>query len=331
MDLRHINLDVIDLDDRAFDLAFARDYAELKRSVATVGVLQPLLGRECVATEYSRESRVSGFRFQVVCGFGRVRAASELGLAEVPARVLEAETTDADCLRLAFFDNLAHRRFNPMERAILLRKFHPHVGRERLIADYLPLLGMRSSAALHDRTMALNRLVASLQRPVAEGRIEANVAARLATLPEPDQEGFAKLLERCRPSVSVVREWTEALIDVARREGCEVGAILAAPEIASIVESDEMSSAQATATVRGHLHRLRYPTYARHEEQFAEARKALHLPPSMRLEAAPQFEADEMRLEIRFRDKEELSRVAAVMTKWFDDPSLVTRLWPGRL
>jgi len=325
LEIACVTLGRIDVDDRTFDLSFGRRYEGLQVSIAAVGVLQPVIVRPPAGREGA-----SGDRVAVVCGFGRVRVAVALGLGTIPVRILDEATSDGDCLRLALFDNLAHRRFNALERAIILEKLAPHVDRERLITQYLPRLGMQASAVLFDRTMALNRLIPALQTAAAEERIEPNVAARLCEVGAGDQEAVAALLARCRPSVSIAREWIDTLLDIARRDGCSVAAILAAPPVRSILESDEPSAAERTAALRRRLHGLRYPTLLDCETRFCEARERLRLPPSMRLEPASSFESDERRLEIRFCNEAQLRAAADRIARWFDDPSLPKRLWPER-
>jgi len=321
VEFHRIALRRLALDDRTFDLAFARRYEALRRSIAEVGILQPLVIRQR-PTDDSR---------QIVCGFGRATVADSLQIAEVLALLLNPATTDGDCLRLAFFDNLSHRQFNPIERAIVLMKLGQHVGREQLVADYLPLLGMQPSSALLDRTLVLMALTDSLKLSVAERRIEEKVGIALASLPPDDQEAISSLLERCRPSVSVAREWTEALLDVARRDQRTLREILAMPDVVKVLDSPQFAAAERTASLRRVFHRLRYPTVSACEERFARAKADLGLPPSMRLEPTPSFESDEMRLEVRFRNPGDLRRAAAVFQKWFDNPNLLKRLWPDRI
>ncbi|MBM3333739.1 ParB N-terminal domain-containing protein [Candidatus Sumerlaeota bacterium] len=318
--MTELAVDQVELADRAFDLGFARSYEALKRSVGKVGVLQPLVVRR----------RLSDGRCQIVCGFGRAAAAQQANLATVPAYVLGCETTDFDCLNLALNDNLGHRRVNPIEQAIALTKLGQFVDREHLIADYMELPGMRSSGPLLVRALALMHLTDRLQLAVAEGRMEEKVGAALARLPRDDQERFACLLDVCRPSVSVVREWAEALLDISRRDKRSVSEILGTPDIAAILGSGEITDAQRTSALRHHIHNLRYPTLAQREAQFAKTVSALRLPPSMRLEAAAGFETDEMCLQIRFTNEEQLREAIRIVDRWFDAPSPLGELWQNR-
>jgi hypothetical protein len=137
-------------------------------------------------------------------------------------------------------------------------------------------------------------------------------------------------MERCRPSVSVARELAETLADLARRDNRSIAEILAAPEAAQIIDSDETTPAERTAALRDHLRRLRYPVSTEWQSDFEAAREALHLPPAMRLDHASAFESDELRLEMRFRNPDELKELSTRMSHWFDDPTLLARLWPSR-
>ena len=317
MNLINVALGQFALDDRTFDLGFARRYEALKRSVAEVGVLQPPVAR----------SRADDRRLQIVCGFGRALAAQDLHISHLPVSVLDPTTSDADGLRLALFDNLPNRQFNPIERAIILAKLGKYVNREHLLSDYMPLLGIQPSGELLNRTLSLAGLADRLKWAIAEGRIEEKAGVSLASLSADDQEFFGRLLEQCHPSVSVAREWAEALTDIARRDHRPLHEILAIPEVAAVLDSKEMTDAERTGALRRCFHRLRYPAMSACEERFDEARAALRLPPSMRLEPTPNFESNEMRLEIRFRNEAELRHAATLLSRWFDDPLLLKRLW----
>jgi len=316
--IEKVKLERIALEDRTFDLGFARRYEALRLSVERVGILQPLVVR----------SGGPDGRLRIVCGFGRASAAKDLRIAELPITVLPSGTTDADCLRLALLDNLGHRDFNPMERAVVLGRLEPHEGREGLLRDYMPLFGLAPEGPLLERILALNRLVPALKTAVAERRIEEKIASRLAGLAAQDQERFADLLHRLPLTVSLAREFAEMLLDIARRDRTGIGRILAAPEIAAAIESDQMKPAEKVRAVRRRLAHLRRPALSEAEERFARVRSALRLPPSARLEHAPYFESDVMRLEIRFRDAEEIRATLALLKSRFDDPSLVEGLWP---
>ena len=78
--------------------------AELTASIREHGVLDPLIVRK-LSTGY----------YQIIAGERRWRASREVGLKEVPCRVIEAD--DRLAMELALIDNLQRENLNPLEEA----------------------------------------------------------------------------------------------------------------------------------------------------------------------------------------------------------------------
>ena len=77
---------------------------ELSESIREHGVLQPLTVRD-----------IGGGYYQIIAGERRWRASRMAGLAEVPARVVEAD--DRKATELAMVENLQREDLNPVEEA----------------------------------------------------------------------------------------------------------------------------------------------------------------------------------------------------------------------
>jgi ParB family chromosome partitioning protein len=80
------------------------DLSELKNSIASKGVLEPLLVRP-----------VAGGRYRIIAGERRFRAAMEAGLSEVPC--IELDVSDAEVLEIALIENLHRKDLHPFEEA----------------------------------------------------------------------------------------------------------------------------------------------------------------------------------------------------------------------
>ncbi len=80
------------------------DLEELTKSIASRGVLEPILVRP----------REDG-RFTIVSGERRYRAAIEAGLAEIPC--IEMELSDSELLEVALVENLQRKDLTPFEEA----------------------------------------------------------------------------------------------------------------------------------------------------------------------------------------------------------------------
>jgi ParB family transcriptional regulator, chromosome partitioning protein len=83
------------------------DLSELVASIREKGVLEPILVRP------------AGSRFQIIAGERRYRAATEVGLGEVPCIVRDA--SDAEVMEIALVENLQRKDLSPFEEADGLR------------------------------------------------------------------------------------------------------------------------------------------------------------------------------------------------------------------
>jgi ParB family chromosome partitioning protein len=79
------------------------DISELTASIREKGLLEPILVRPV------------GSRFQIIAGERRFRAASEVGLAELPCVV--RDVGDAEAMEMALVENLQRKDLDPFEEA----------------------------------------------------------------------------------------------------------------------------------------------------------------------------------------------------------------------
>ncbi len=88
-----------------FDSDKARDaFSDLKASIEAKGLVQPITVRRV------------GERYQVIAGERRLRACQELGMAAIPAYVMDV-SEDVDMMELALIENLQRDNLNPLEEA----------------------------------------------------------------------------------------------------------------------------------------------------------------------------------------------------------------------
>jgi len=81
------------------------DLSELKASIESKGVLEPILVRP-----------LADGRFRIIAGERRFRAALEAGLAEVPC--IELDVPDNEMMEIALIENLHRRDLHPFEEAM---------------------------------------------------------------------------------------------------------------------------------------------------------------------------------------------------------------------
>ena len=123
---------------------------DLARSIAEIGVIQPLIVR----------SRAEGM-YEIVAGERRWRAARMAGTTTIP--VIVRKLSDSESLEIALIENLQRENLNPLDTAeaydILVKKFsYTHealakrIGKERSnITNHLRLLHLPDSVKEHVR------------------------------------------------------------------------------------------------------------------------------------------------------------------------------------
>ncbi|MBB2901384.1 ParB family chromosome partitioning protein [Kineococcus radiotolerans] len=146
------------------------DLSELVHSIREIGVLQPVVVR---AVEPAEDGVA---RFELVMGERRWRAATEAGLAAIPAIV--RETADDDLLRDALLENLHRSQLNPLEEAAAYQQLLDDFGctHEELASR------IGRSRPQISNTLRLMKLPPLVQRRVAAGVISAGHARALLSL-----------------------------------------------------------------------------------------------------------------------------------------------------
>jgi ParB family chromosome partitioning protein len=158
----------------------------LARSIQEVGILQPLV------------VRARNGAYELIAGERRLRAARLAGLSTVPVVVREAGETES--LQSALIENLHREDLTPLELAAAFAELLDELG-----ASQEEVAGRLGYSRAHvANTIRLLSLPPSVQRLLAEGRIQAGHARALLGLP--DDEARASLGLRAAAEGLSVRE-----------------------------------------------------------------------------------------------------------------------------
>ena len=143
--------------------------AELARSVAQRGVLQPLLVRP------------SGQGYEIVAGERRFRAAQQAGLETVPVVVKTLD--DRETLEIALIENVQREDLSAVEEARAFKQLLEFGLSQEEVAD---AVGKSRSAVAN--TLRLLQLGDAALSALDEGRISAGHARAILAQPETDRE-----------------------------------------------------------------------------------------------------------------------------------------------
>jgi len=139
--------------------------ASLRASIATHGVLQPILVSE------------TSVGYQLVAGERRLRAAQAAGLDRIPAVI--RQLVDRDQLELALVENLQRADLDPIETADAYRQLMNRFGLSQ--DDVATRVGRARSTVAN--TLRLLELAPEIQGAVADGRLTEGHGRALGGLP----------------------------------------------------------------------------------------------------------------------------------------------------
>jgi ParB family chromosome partitioning protein len=155
--------------------------AELTASIATHGILQPIIVRGSADGGY-----------ELIAGERRLRAARAAGLTEIPAVVRESATNEL--LELALVENVQRTDLNPIEEATAYRELIDRFG---LSHEAVARQVGRSRVAVSNALRLLD-LAAETRQAIVDGRISEGHGRALAalTIPELQRAVLQVVLER---------------------------------------------------------------------------------------------------------------------------------------
>lgn len=147
---------------------------DLVASIRAHGILQPLIIRR------------AGSEYELIAGERRLRAARAIGLATVPARILDCD--DATALEWALVENLQRENLNPIEEAEGYRELQNQFKlTQEQVAEKVGK--PRATVANALRILALP---ADARELVEQGRLSAGHAKVLVSAPAPMQSPLAR-------------------------------------------------------------------------------------------------------------------------------------------
>jgi ParB family chromosome partitioning protein len=172
------------------------DLADLVASIRDKGILEPLLVRPLTAEGQGSDERPA-FRYRIIAGERRYRAALQAGLFEAP--VIEMDVSEDEALEIALIENLQRKDLTPFEEAegyqsLADRHGYTHeqiagaVGRSRtVVTETLQLL--KVAPRVRDAMQALGIQTKSTLLEILKAPSEG---AMLALLDKVAQQGLSR-------------------------------------------------------------------------------------------------------------------------------------------
>jgi hypothetical protein len=290
--LKTVFTNEIDTTDTTFLITFIPDLEPLLASLRLVGLVEPLILRGQGAD-----------RYQIVCGFKRAEALRLLDLSEAEAFVYPPGVLDdLHALLLQVGHNLS-RPLNLMEKAQALKKLVAFGVPEKEVIDrYLPLFGLQPNMRVLKQVTGLVDLECGVQEYLVREGLSLSASVLFLSLGKDGQRAILPLLEALRPGENRIKEIISFMREIALRDRTTVSSLCAGEDISTVLSDLDTPRSQRVEQLRGILKHLRFPRLTALEDTFADYKRSLALPPQISLHPPPFFEAEQFRMEMRFKD-----------------------------
>lgn len=306
------------LPDGPFCMSFDFDLEILKKSISKYGIINP---------PYLIKNRDNSYT--VVTGYKRLLAAKDLGWKGLECNVLPDSFTKCDALLFSLDDNLLHREFNSIEKAMIIDRLDNFLTKEEIIEKYLPLLTIPANKHSLILYLNLKKLEDTVKVSVARDAVSLKVAGLMEHIDRESRLGINNLFNYFKFSINQQLQLFQYLEEISRREGQSIKDIIDSSDIQEIVTNANMNKPQKVKAITAVLKSRRFPSLFEAQMAFKKGLDRLSLPSGVNVTPPPFFEGVDYRLEIDFSNGKELAGTINKLNK-LPELSEITNFWKGR-
>lgn len=296
MPLQEVMLDDIDDSPGPFCMSFGFDLDPLIASIETVGVLNsPILRNDQGQTA-------------IVAGYRRIKALKALNAVSTACRLISGhDVPPLQCLLLNLHDNLSTRGLNDVEKGMVLNRLASWESGQEIVRRYMPLLGLQP----HEKSLLFflemeRDFDAKIKTFVAEGRLSWRAVKMLSDMDAGSRADLLKVISDLRFNINQQLQLIEYIIDLSFIEKKPIPRILGELGFDSIHSDKNTNRPQQSKAVLNRLRTRRNPSIVKAEKCFRSAITDLNLPEGILISAPPSFEGEHYRLQVLFREGEDL-------------------------
>lgn len=307
--LKNVELSSIDSGDNTYRITTETCFDDLLDSIKDMGVINPplLFGK----SEYS-----------IVSGFRRIAACRYLGWPTMQARILDSDTKQLDCIKLAITDNTLQRPLNLIETARSLHMLNCVLNDDKRIVKAVSALGLPKNLSIIKKIRKIYDLPQVLQTSILSNTISLSVALELSLMQPGIAETFATLFETLKLSLSKQRELITMIREIAFREDISIPEIFQESYFQNILNDENMDRIQKTNNIRSYLKRRRFPNIASAEKVFEKHVKELKLGNGIKLIPPKDFEGTIYNMMLNFKNSKELKERSGTLSSVIQNPRL---------
>ena len=298
-------------------MSFGFDTDALSMSILKIGLVNPLIVTNSIDDK----------RYLIVVGYRRLIALKHLKRKDVYCIDLsKSGLSPLDLLLLNLYDNLSTRIFNDVEKGMILRRLSAYFSREMIEKNFMPLLKIGKSNSL-DLFLKIDSLNDHLKYSLTNGILSFKAFKLMVAL---DSESFLalfRLIENIKPNFNYQFYLTEHLTYISKKEGLPVSVILEDEKCKAILNDKNDNNPQKSKNLLKHFWARRYPNLSDSVKSFNKSIARLNLPDRIKINPPPFFESSDYKLELLFRDGNELYKKLGSLLQKQDELFTIKDPW----
>ena len=301
----------IDVDDQLTSFSLGIPAASLQKSIEEIGVIHPV-------TLAPLDNC-----FRIVCGHRRVKIASQLKTNEIPARILDPAPSEESMLMLNLSENQFLHHYSDIEKGFILSKLcEVNVPEIRIIEKYMPMLGLEKSKKLLGDYLSANQLTTGLKTLLHEMNVPLRTSSVFFNWSNESILSAESFFSALRPGINKWRDLLEWVEEISTRDETTPSDLFELPELQSILSQNDLAPNVRYDRIRQIFHSKRYPILSGLRVRLAKALDALKLDDKTKIHVQDSFESDEIRIEMKFRTREEFVSQVEKLVRASDSEAL---------
>jgi ParB-like chromosome segregation protein Spo0J len=298
-------VDIKELDEKPgpFCMSYGFDLNNITVSIRTVGLInRPLI----------RRTRAGSI--DIVTGYRRILALKALNWERVPCiEITDSGLSDKDLLILNMYDNLCTRRFNHVEKGMILNHLLMYYYTiEDIYRSFMSLLEI-SSRREADLLIKIKELDDDAKEIVAREPLSIKTIESLLELEGASRILVLRWISKLKLNTNQQILFIDYINDIAITEEKSIHKILDEEIFSGLIKEDGRNIPQKAKRFLELLRARRLPVLTRNEKAFARQISDLGLPENVRIKHAPFFENPDYLLEITFKDGKRLKETINVL------------------
>ena len=308
---KSVSVKSVNVDDQLTNFSLGVPADSLQQSIQEVGVIHPVT---LVPV---------GNGFQIACGHRRIKISSQLQSIEIPARILDPVSSDETILMLNLSENQLHHHYSDIEKGrILFKLSEARVPEIRIMEKYMPMLGLEKSKKLLDDHLKSNQLELGLKTLLHEMNVPVRIFSVLFNWDTESAIAAERFFSVLRPGVNKWRDLLEWTNEISTRDEITPLDLFELPELQSILNQNDLAPNVRYDRIRQILHSTRYPILNDLRVRLARSLDALKLDDKTKVHVQDSFESDEIRIEMKFRTREEFVSQVEKLVRASDSEAL---------